>query len=102
IPKGRGLIRWRTQIPGTNNETRAGGLSIDGASGSGNRFLVDGGDGRNERHGPATAIAGTEVVVQDFIETVQVKQSGYNAEYRAALGGVITEVTKSGREPLPR
>lgn len=98
IPKGRGLISVLTQIPGTNNESRGGGLMIDGASGSENRYLVDGVDRTNARTGTATAISGTEIVVQDFIETVQVKQSGYNAEYRAALGGVVNALTKSGSD----
>jgi outer membrane receptor protein involved in Fe transport len=96
IPKGRGLISVLTAIPGTNNESRGGGLMIDGASGSENRYVVDGVDRTNARSGAAGAITGTEVVVQDFIETVQVKQSGYNAEYRAALGGVVNAITKSG------
>ena len=96
IPKGRGLLSVLTQIPGTNNEGRGGGLMIDGASGSENRFLVDGVDRTNARTGSANAITGTEIVVQDFIDTVQVKQSGYNAEFRAALGGVVNAVTKSG------
>ena len=102
IPKGRGLLSVLTQIPGTNNESRGGGLMIDGASGSENRFVVDGVDRTNARQGTATAITsvnnsgGTEVVVQDFIEEVQVKQSGWNAEYRAALGGVVNAVTKTG------
>ena len=96
IPKGRGLLSVLSQIPGTNNEARGGGLMIDGASGSENRFLVDGVDRTNARTGSATAVSGTEVVTQDFIDTVQVKQSGYNAEYRAALGGVVNAVTKSG------
>jgi outer membrane receptor for ferrienterochelin and colicin len=96
IPKSRGLLSVLTQIPGSNNESRNGGFSIDGASGSENRFLVDGVDRTNARTGTGSAISGTEIVMQDFIDTVQVKQSGYNAEYRAALGGVINAVTKSG------
>jgi hypothetical protein len=96
IPKGRGLLTLLTQVPGTNNESRNGGLSIDGASGSENRFLVDGVDRTNARTGTSNAISGTEVVVQDFIEAVQVKQSGYNAEFRAALGGVVSAQTRSG------
>jgi hypothetical protein len=102
IPKSRGLLSVLSQIPGTNNESRNGGLSIDGASGAENRFLVDGVDRTNARSGGAQALAatngfgGTEIVAQDFIDTVQVKQSGYNAEYRAALGGVVNAVTKSG------
>jgi outer membrane receptor protein involved in Fe transport len=96
IPKGRGLLSVLTQIPAANNESRNGGFSIDGASGSENRFIVDGVDRTNARTGTATVISGTEVLMQDFIDTVQVKQSGYNAEYRAALGGVVNAVTKSG------
>jgi outer membrane receptor for ferrienterochelin and colicin len=100
IPKGRGFLSVLTQIPGTNNETRGGGLMIDGASGSENRFLVDGVDRTNARTGTAMSTTNTatnaDVVVQDFVETVQVKQSGYNAEFRAALGGVVSAVTRSG------
>ena len=62
IPKGRGLLSVLTQIPGTNNESRGGGLMIDGASGSENRFLVDGVDRTNARTGSSNAITGTEVV----------------------------------------
>jgi outer membrane receptor protein involved in Fe transport len=102
MPKGRGLISLLTQIPGTNNEnagtagSRAGGLMIDGATGSENRYLIDGVDRTNARTGTASAISGTEIIAQDFVETVQVKQSGYNAEYQAALGGVVSVITKSG------
>lgn len=103
IPKGRGLLSVLTQIPGTNFEGRGGGLMIDGASGSENRFLVDGVDRTNARtgtdsfSGAASATAArADLVIQDFIETVQVKQSGYNAEYRAALGGVVNAITRSG------
>jgi hypothetical protein len=102
MPKGRGLISLLTQIPGTNNEnagtagSRAGGLMIDGATGSENRYLVDGVDRTNARTGTGSAIAGTEIIQQDFVEQVQVKQSGYNAEFQAALGGVVSVVTKSG------
>ena len=96
IPKGRGLTSVLTQIPAAANESRGGGFMIDGASGAENRVLVDGVDRTNARTGSSNAISGTEVVMQDFIDTVQVKQSGYNAEYRAALGGVVNAVTKSG------
>ncbi|MEO8362614.1 MAG: TonB-dependent receptor, partial [Vicinamibacteria bacterium] len=100
IPKGRGFLSVLTQIPGTNNEARGGGLMIDGASGSENRFLVDGVDRTNARTGTAMSTTNTatngDVVVQDFVEAIQVKQSGYNAEFRAALGGVVSAVTRSG------
>ena len=91
IPKGRNFTSVLTQVPGTNNEARGGGIMIDGASASENRYMVDGLDTSNARTGLSA-----KDVITDFIATVQVKQSGYNAEYRAATGGVISAVTKSG------
>src|SRR5205823_3566615 len=35
-------------------------------------------------------------VIADFIDEVQVRSSGYTAEYGGAMGGVINAVTKSG------
>ena len=35
-------------------------------------------------------------MLADFVEEVQVKSSGYTAEYGGATGGVINAVTKSG------
>jgi hypothetical protein len=91
IPKGRNFTSALTQIPGTNNESRFGGIMIDGASASENRYMVDGLDTTSARTGSSQ-----KDVITDFIQTIQVKQSGYNAEYRAATGGVISAVTKSG------
>ena len=85
-----------TGLPGINYETdisgsRATGIMIDGASQSENRFVIDGQDTTNLR----TGLSGKSLVV-DFIEQIQVKQSGYNAEYRATTGGVVSVITKSG------
>src|SRR5262249_24469956 len=35
-------------------------------------------------------------LLDDFVQEVQVKSSGYNAEYRASTGGVVSAITKSG------
>ena len=35
-------------------------------------------------------------ILIDFVQEVQVKSSGYNAEFRAATGGVISAITRSG------
>src|SRR6187401_1179925 len=85
-----------TGLPGINFETdisgsRASGIMIDGASQSENRFVIDGQDTTNLR----TGLSGKSLVV-DFIEQIQVKQSGYNAEFRATTGGVVSVITKSG------
>ena len=92
IPKGRDFTSVINSAPGTSaNEARGGGTMVDGASASENRFIVDGLDTTSLR----TGVSSSDVPV-DFLEQVQVKSSGYNAEYRAATGGVISAITKSG------
>jgi hypothetical protein len=91
IPKGRDFLTIAKLAPGANDETKLGGLSIDGASGAENVFYVDGLDVTNL----TTGVSGKSVLA-DLIDEVQVKSSGYNAEYGGAVGGVINVVTRSG------
>jgi hypothetical protein len=91
LPHGRDFTTLVTQAPGANQEAKLGGLSIDGASASENRYIIDGIETTNLTSG----VSGKNVIV-DFIEEVQVKSSGYTAEYGGATGGVINAVTKSG------
>jgi hypothetical protein len=91
LPKGRDFTTLVTQAPGANNEAKLGGLSIDGASAGENRYIIDGIETTNLQSG----ISGKNVLV-DFVEEVQVKSSGYTAEYGGATGGVINVLTKSG------
>lgn len=91
LPKGRDFTTVVTQAPGVTNEAFLGGVSIDGASGSENRFVIDGVDTTDPQRG----LSGQNFVT-DFLEEVQVKSAGYAAEYGGALGGVINAVTKSG------
>jgi hypothetical protein len=91
IPHGRDFTSLVTQAPGANNEQKLGGLSIDGASAGENRYIVDGIETTNLQSG----LSGKNVIV-DFIDEVQVKSSGYTAEYGGATGGVINAITKSG------
>ena len=91
LPKGRDFTTLVTQTPGANNESKLGGLSIDGASAGENRYIIDGIETTNLQ----TGVSGKNVIA-DFVEEVQVKSSGYTAEYGGALGGVVNVVTKSG------
>lgn len=91
LPKGRDFTSLVTQAPGANQESKLGGLSIDGASAGENRYIIDGIETTNLQSGTS----GKNVIV-DFIEEVQVKSSGYTAEFGGATGGVINAVTKSG------
>jgi hypothetical protein len=91
LPKGRDFTNVATQAPGAANEGFLGGLSIDGASGSENRFVIDGIDTTHPQDGTSG-----QGQVTDFLEEVQVKSAGYQAEYGGSVGGVINAVTKSG------
>ena len=96
LPRGRDFSTLVTQAPGANNEsTKLGGLSIDGASAGENRFIIDGIETTNLN----TGVQGKNVIA-DFVEEIQVKSSGYTAEYGGATGGVINVVTKSGSNNL--
>jgi len=91
IPKDRSFLSALVGIAGVGQEDRGGGIMIDGAGASENRIIIDGMDTTNLQNGTV----GKDVVV-DFIDQIQVKQSGYAAEYRATTGGVISAITKSG------
>lgn len=95
LPKGRDFTTIVTQAPGANQEQRLGGLSIDGASAGENRYIIDG----IETTDIQTGTSGKQLIA-DFVEEVQVKSSGYTAEYGGATGGVINVITKSGTNQL--
>lgn len=91
IPGGRNFTDVLKGVPGANIEARAGGISVGGASGSENRFIVDGMDTTDLENGNSG-----KTYITEFIKEVQVKTAGYNAEYPGATGGVVNAVTKSG------
>ena len=96
IPKGRDFFDLTFTAPGAQIEKLAGnlaggGLQIDGASGAENRFIIDGMDTTSLLDG-----ASGKVMLVDFVQEVQVKSSGYNAEFGGSTGGVVSAITKSG------
>lgn len=93
IPKGTSFTDILKTVPGTRPESKAGGFSVDGASGSENVFVIDGQEVTNFRTG--TLDRNNNIPVQ-FIQEVQVKSSGFGAEFGGATGGVISVVTKGG------
>ena len=91
LPKGRDFMTLVTQAPGANYEAKSAGVMIDGATTGENRYIVDGAETSN------IVFGGTgKAVIADFVEEVQVKSSGYTAEYGGATGGVINVLTRSG------
>ena len=91
LPKGRNFDSLITAIPGVANDPLIGGTSIDGASGLENTYYVDGAEVTNIVRG-----SNGQSVNFDFVDEVQVKASGYQAEFGGSLGGVINVVTRSG------
>lgn len=93
LPKGT-RIDSVLQISGaTRKEPLSRGFQIDGASGAENTFIIDGSEVTNFRTGQ---LRDTNNVPFQFVQEVQVKSSGFDAEYGGATGGVINVVTKSG------
>ena len=95
LPHGRDFTSLVSQAPGANQESKLGGISIDGASAGENRYIVDGVETTNLQSG----LSGKNVIA-DFVDEVQVKSSGYTAEFGGATGGVINVLTKSGTNGL--
>ncbi len=91
LPKGRDFTSLVTAIPGVSNEPLLSGISVDGASGAENMFYIDGVDVTDITDGEQGQAAAF-----DFVEEVQVKSSGYMAEFGGSLGGVVSAVTRSG------
>lgn len=93
IPKSTGFTSILKTIPGTRPESRTGGFSVDGASGAENVFVIDGQEVTNFRTG---TLNDTYNIPTQFIQEVQVKSSGFGAEFGGATGGVVSVVTKGG------
>jgi len=91
LPKGRDFDALMTAIPGVSNEAMLGGTSVDGASGLENVYYVDGTDVTDIVYGNRAQGAAFEL-----IDEVQVKASGYQAEFGGSLGGVVSVITRSG------
>ncbi len=107
LPKGRDFASLVTVLPGVDTEAfsggvdrqgasaRSGGLSVDGASASENVYFVDGMNTTQLEDGTMS-----QKVNFDFIDEVQVKASGYQAEFGGSLGGVVNVITRSGGNEL--
>ena len=93
MPKGRDFVSLVTQAPARTWRAKSGtdAIMIDGSSGGENRWIIDGAEATNIQSG-----AQGKQMVTDFVEEVQVKSSGYTAEYGGSTGGVINVLSKSG------
>src|SRR5262249_4554218 len=98
VPKSRSFQSLIPFAPGARQEplssareNRSNGFQIDGATDSENVYMIDGVN--------TTSLLGGGVgkdFQSDFIQEVQVKSGGFEAECGGALGGVINAVAKRG------
>jgi len=93
IPKTLNFSSIINVAPGVRQEDKSAGFTVDGASGSENVFIIDGVEVTRVEDG---ALGGTKNVPFDFVREVQIKSSGYEAEYGGATGGVINVQTRAG------
>ena len=92
---GRERQRW----PGRANPSIAGGSGLE------NQYVVDGVNITNTGYG---ALGSYSIylgslgngVTYDFVNEIQVKTAGYEAEYGQSTGGVVNVLTKSGTNNL--
>ena len=98
LPRSRNFNSLLQLAPGVRLETKSGsagvgGVSVDGASGSENVFVIDGVEVSDTLNG---SLRRAYNVPFEFLAEVQVKSGGFEAEYGGANGGVINLATKSG------
>ncbi len=92
-PKGTRVDSVLQLSGATRQEPLSRGYQVDGSSGAENTFVIDGSEVTNFRTGQ---LRDTNNIPFQFVQEVQVKSSGFDAEFGGATGGVINVVTKSG------
>lgn len=93
LPKGQGFASLLKIAPSTRPEPLNGGYQVDGASGSENTFIIDGQEVTHFRTG---VLRQNDNLPFSLVQEVQIKSSGFEAEFGGATGGVINVVTKGG------
>ena len=91
LPKARSFQSIALASPSVNSGDIEGGFQVNGASGAENQFTIDGISTNSAIDGRSRQDS-----VFEFLQEVQVKTGGIEAEYGGAMGGVISAVTKSG------
>jgi len=103
IPVGRNITNIPYLVAGVNDGLGTGRAnpSISGATGLENLYIVNGVNVGNAGYGAigiySNVFGPKGYAVQfDFVKEVQVKTSGFEAQYGQALGGVVNMITKAG------
>ena len=95
LPLQRGYESIPLLLPQVNQSYFGDGISYSGSSGLENGYIIDGVDVGN----PMTNNIGTSLPY-NFIQEVEVKTGGYEAEYRSSLGGIVNAITPSGGDRI--
>ncbi|MEZ5427547.1 MAG: TonB-dependent receptor [Pyrinomonadaceae bacterium] len=95
LPKGTTFGSLLKIAPNVRPEALGAGFQIDGASGAENVFVVDGQEVTNFRTGQLNS---NNNLPFELLQEVQVKSTGFEAEYGGATGGVINVVTVGGND----
>jgi len=95
LPSGTQFGSLLKIAPNVRPEPLNAGFQIDGASGAENVFVVDGQEVTNFRTGQLNS---NNNLPFELLQEVQVKSTGFSAEYGGATGGVINAVTSGGND----
>ncbi|MGB9180081.1 MAG: TonB-dependent receptor, partial [Pyrinomonadaceae bacterium] len=93
LPKATGFTSLLRTTAAVRPEPLSGQFSINGATGPENSFIIDGQETQNYKNGLLNT---NNDIPYQALQEIQVKTSGFEAEFGGATGGVINGVTKSG------
>src|SRR6185436_17755207 len=94
LPTGRNYASVAQLASGINTDTsdvRQTSITVYGATGLENSYLVDGANTTGVEIGNQGKVLNFE-----FIQEIELKAGGYEAEFGGAQGGILNVVTKSG------
>jgi hypothetical protein len=96
LPSGRNYSSVAQVVPGVSSDanplnTDQSTITVYGSSGSENSFYIDGVNTTGAEYG----FQGKELNFE-FIQAVDVKTGGYEAEFGRSTGGIVNVITKSG------
>lgn len=108
VPIGRNVSSLFYLAPGAapaGDTLLQGNPSVSGATGLENQYIIDGVNATDPGYGAFGVFSinygslGTGVNT-DFVKEVQVKTGGFEAQYGAAMGGIVNIITDSGGNEL--
>jgi outer membrane receptor for ferrienterochelin and colicin len=109
IPLGRNFTAMLQLAPGVVSSgpyaENNGNFSMSGSSGLENSYLIDGVNITNSGYGGIGSFnrvygSLSTGVTNDFIDQVEIKSGGFEAEFGQATGGVVNAIVKSGTNSL--